>query len=275
MMKKGTLAFLSKKKFFSKLIGEHNTVLSGSGMEFKELREYTSGDDVRHINPKVTVKTGVPHINVFHEDKKLNIVVAFLNSGSIYFGSQKSKKETMMEILTSICGASVARQDMLSVSIFSDESEFFLKPTRDKKAVINMLQSVVKVKSLGKSMDYKRFYEDLFSKIKKRSVIVLIGDFLEFDDFRLLGAKHEVYAAVVRDRLEEDIKFFGEFNLQDTNGDRNGLFHLDRSSAKEYKKTMQRHDNALFKNFIQSGVAYEKIYTDDDVIIKLRKLLQS
>ena len=275
MIQKGTLALLSKKKLFSRLTGEHNTVLSGSGMEFKELREYMSGDDVRHINPKVTAKMGVPHVNVFHEDKKLNIVIAFLNSGSIYFGGQKSKKETMVEVLMNICGASLSRQDMLSVTVYSDESEFFLKPTRDKKAVLNMLENVVGMQSLGKSVDYKGFHEYLFAKIKKKSLIVLVGDFLEFEDFRLLGAKHEVYAAVVRDRLEEDIKFFGELNLQDTNSGKSGLFHLDRSSVQEYKKMMQRHDDALFKNFIQSDIAYEKIYTDDDVVKKLRKLLQN
>ncbi len=275
MIKKNNLTFSTKRKIFLNRFGEHNSIFSGNGLEFEELREYVSGDDVRHINAKVTAKTRVAHVNVFNEDKRLNILSVFLNSDGIYFGSKRSKQDTMAEILGNLCWASSHKQDLMSVLFYSEFEQLFVKPTKDKQALWHTVETALDLNPLGNRIEYDKLSQYLLQKIKKKSIIFLIGDFLDYGDFRLLGAKHEVFAIIVRDRLEEDIAFVGEVNLKSTNNKASGFFKINSKLKNQYALKMKQHDDKLYKNLIASNIRYQKIYTSDDVVKKLQKLLRN
>ncbi len=273
MIKKSNISLVSKKKLFSNSFGEHNTILSGSGLEFKELREYVSGDNVRYINAKVTARTRVAHVNVFNEDKKLNITVAFLNSGSIYFGSKRSKQNVMVDVLINLCAASLHKKDLLCTIFYDENQQYLFKPTKDKKTLLHVIDIAISLKPLGNSIDYKKLNNYLLAKVKKNSILFIVGDFLDFDDFKILGAKYEVYAVIIRDKLEEDIQVFDGLNLKNMINKDNRFSHVDKKNSKKYKKQMQEYDKKLFKNLQISNIRYEKIYTCDNVVKKLKKLL--
>ena len=275
MIKKNNLTFYTKRKFFLNRFGEHNSIFSGNGLEFEELREYVSGDDVRHINAKVTAKTRVAHVNVFNEDKRLNILSVFLNSDGIYFGSTRSKQDTMAEVLGSLCWASSHKQDLMSVLFYSESEQLFVKPTKNKQALWHTVETALDLNPLGNMVEYDKLNQYLLQKIKKKSIIFLIGDFLDYGDFRLLGARHEVFAIIVRDRLEEDIAFVGEVNLKSTNNKASGFFKINSKFKNQYALKMKQHDDKLYKNLIASNIRYQKIYTSDDVVKKLQKLLKN
>lgn len=60
----------------------------GRGMEYAESREYAPGDDVRHIDWKVTARSGTPHTKMFQaERERLTLVVADTAPG-LYFGTR-------------------------------------------------------------------------------------------------------------------------------------------------------------------------------------------
>ncbi len=269
---KTTLEIKSNKRIFSNLLGEHSSVFSGNGMEFKELRQYNSGDDIRHINWKVTARTNTPTINIYNEDKQLNVVVVYLNSGSSYFGTQISKKDIMQQIFSIVSNSVVAKKDTLTSVIFNTKEEKFYKPTKHKAIVNIVMDYITNSKSLGNSVDYKNLSEYLLSKIKQKSLVFIIGDFLQMPDFRYIGAKHEVYCIIVRDRFEEDLKLLGEFDLIDTNNGNSENIFLDSGTVKKYNQQMKQHDAQLFTHFKYSNIRYKKIYTTDDVMIKLQQL---
>lgn len=272
--KKNFLALKSRKKLFSNLLGEHNSTFGGVGLDFKDLREYSSGDDIRHINWKVTAKTMTPAINEYNEDKQLSVVLVYLNSGSIYFGCHKSKQDTMVEVMASLGYATVSKNDMLTTIFFSKDEEKFFKPSKHKGVVDLTIDTAYSLNMLGNEIDYKKLNEYLLSKIKRKSLIFIIGDFLEFGDFRLLGTKHEVNCVIVRDRFEEDLKLFGEFNFIDTSTRDSENIFLDESSVQKYNNLLKEHDNKFIKHLKQSNIRYKKIYTDDSVLAKLKQLVK-
>ena len=49
----------------ARLSGAHRSGLRGRGIEFAEVRAYAPGDEVRHIDWRVTARTGSPHSKVF------------------------------------------------------------------------------------------------------------------------------------------------------------------------------------------------------------------
>lgn len=72
-------------------LGVHGPALSpmrGRGMEYAESREYMHGDDARHMDWRITARTGKAHTKVFHaERERLTLVVADTNP-RLYFGTR-------------------------------------------------------------------------------------------------------------------------------------------------------------------------------------------
>ncbi len=64
----------------------------GHGMEYAESRDYVAGDDARHIDWRVTARTGRAHTKTFQaERERLTLVVAD-TAPSLYFGTRQRFK---------------------------------------------------------------------------------------------------------------------------------------------------------------------------------------
>lgn len=270
-----TLEITTKQKIFSPLSGEHNSIFSGNGLDFRELREYNSSDDIRHINWKVTARMNTPCVNLFNDDKRLHFVFVFLVSGSIYFGSQKSKKSTMIEIMSHLSYAALNKKDLVSTLFFSHKSEAFHYFSKNKIIIERDIKIANKLNPLLKNVNFTNLEHYLLGAIKQKSLIFLIGDFLEIPTLKLLNAKHELFAVIVRDRFEEELKLLGEFSVKDTSSGESGNLFLDESSLLKYEELLQIHDHNLFSYFAKLKIKASKIYTHDDVVQKLTQLVKN
>ncbi|MFP7726198.1 DUF58 domain-containing protein, partial [Lysobacter sp. D1-1-M9] len=62
--------------------------LRGRGMEYAESREYVAGDDARHIDWRLTARTGQAHTKLFQaERERLTLIVAD-TAPALYFGTR-------------------------------------------------------------------------------------------------------------------------------------------------------------------------------------------
>lgn len=68
--------------------GQVQSPLRGRGMEYAESREYARGDDARHIDWRVTARTGRAHTKLFQaERERLTLLVAD-TAPALYFGTR-------------------------------------------------------------------------------------------------------------------------------------------------------------------------------------------
>ena len=61
------------KKTVKHSLGENISMFKGRGMDFDEVREYQSGDDVRLVDWRLTAKTGKAYTKIFHEERDRHI----------------------------------------------------------------------------------------------------------------------------------------------------------------------------------------------------------
>jgi len=67
------------------LNGLASSPFRGRGMEFAETRMYTRGDDVRHVDWRVTARTGKLHTKVFHaERERMTLLIADTSPGLFF-----------------------------------------------------------------------------------------------------------------------------------------------------------------------------------------------
>lgn len=70
------------------LSGQAPSPMRGRGMEYAESREYANGDDARHIDWRLTARTGRPHTKLFQaERERLTLIVAD-TAPAMYFGTR-------------------------------------------------------------------------------------------------------------------------------------------------------------------------------------------
>ena len=257
------------------MIGNNASPFHGEGYDFIELREYMPGDDIRHIDWNITAKMQRPFVKVFREERELSVAVVSILNGSVYFGSKRFKQEVIAE-LNALLGFSVVKNgDLLHSYILTDKLESFVKPSKNVYAVHKMTQDVLEFDPLGKKADYKAIADILYKRIRRKSLIVVIGDFFDVPDFKVLARKHEVVAVIVRDRLEEEPPPMGFASLVDpeTNEVLEGDFNVH--TVKEYKKRVLANDRKLYESFKKHQIRFTKIYTDMNESVMLRRLFEA
>jgi len=263
----------ARKQVFGEMLGNNASLFQGEGFEFTELREYVHGDDVRKIDWKTTAKLGKPFIKIYREERELNVVTAVMMGGSTYFGTVKQKSEVMAELVALLGFSAVKNGDLFSNIIFADKLYNMSRPNKKFFAIEDAVTKVHNFEMLGKSSDYKSFTDTLYKRIRRKSLLFIISDFVGEVDLALLSKKHDVVALVVRDRFEENPEALGKIRLMDMEHNHSFEGMVGNAELTSYTRALATNDENLYAHFKRSAVRYSKIYTDEEPYLKLAKLL--
>jgi len=263
----------ARKQVFGEMLGNNASLFQGEGFEFTELREYVYGDDVRKIDWKTTAKLGKPFIKIYSEERELNVVTAVMMGGSSYFGTVKQKSELMAELVALLGFSAVKNADLFSNIIFADKLYHISKPNKKFFAIQDAVTKVDRFDMLGKKSDYKLFFDTLYKRIRRKSLLFIISDFVSEIDLALLSKKHDVVALIVRDKFEEDPEELGYLRVLDMEGGQSFEGNIGQSEVNDYKEALAENDKNLYAHFKKNAVRFTKIYTDEEPYIKLARLL--
>jgi uncharacterized protein (DUF58 family) len=265
----------TKKRVFGQNFGNNSSIFVGNGLDFSEIKEYNIGDDVKKINWKVTAKFQKPYINLFNEEKELNILVGFLVSGTIFFGSIKQKQDIMSEALALVGFSALKNSDKFSSLFFSDREERFFLPTKNINYLYPTIEYATTLNPLGKEVNYLALSNFIVNRLKRRHIVILIGDFFGDVDLSLISAKHELYVVIVRDEFEESPKLNSHIYLKDPNSLKERELFLDNNALKSYKELIKKRDKELYSHLLDIGADYTKIYTYEEPFFKLNNLFKA
>jgi len=264
----------ARRQVFSEMIGNNPSVFHGEGYDFIELREYMAGDDIRHIDWNVTAKMQTPYIKVFREERELNVVVATVLNGSVYFGSKVFKKDLIAEIVALLGYSVIKNGDLLTSYIFTDSLISNTRPSKKIAQVRKITDDILNFNPINEKLDFNFIADTLYKRVKRKSLMIVVGDFFEIPDFKLLAKKHEIIAVIVRDKFEEEPPKMGFSSLLDPE---NGTLlegDFNDSNVKEYMKKVKEYDSQLYKTFRKHQVRYTKIYTHNIASVELRRLFE-
>ena len=270
------LLIKTKKSVFSQQIGNNTSKFKGEGYDFVELREYEDGEDIRKIDWVISAKQQKPYVKVFHTQRELNINIVPILGGSVHFGTVKLKQELITEICAIIGYSCSAQSDSYTSFIANEDITICTKKTKKLFGVDMMCNNIYDYNSLNKKVNYSTIQNELYNKIKEKSIIFLIGDFFNINNLNLkiLSKKHEVIAIITRDKFEEKPSQMGNVNFTDPTSNQQFEGNLNSSLIKSYEKKVTKNDHILYENFKKSNISFIKIYTDENPIIKMMKLFR-
>ena len=214
--------------------GEYHSAFKGRGMEFAEVRPYQYGDDIRFIDWNVSARTGDTFVKVFEEEREQTLMLAVDISGSGDFGSQTQfKREMAAEICAVIAFSAIQNNDKVGLMLFSDDVELLVPPKKGRRHVLRVIRDLFAHEPRSRGTDIANALEHVLHLLRRRSIIILISDFLDvrFErELRAVRQRHDTIAIQLYDPREEILPALGLLEL--TDGETGQTIVLDTSSKR-------------------------------------------
>jgi uncharacterized protein (DUF58 family) len=192
--------------------------------------------------------------------------------GSLYFGEDNQKQHTVTEIATILGYSAQHNSDLFTGFSFHNDTHRVTPPTKQLYHIDAFSKALYELEVLHTALDYTQAIRTLAAHIHKRSLLFIIGDFLEPVDLSLLAQKHEVVAITVRHRNEEKPQKLGEVLLDNPKTAQSLTTNFGTGTIQHYLARLKAHDEAMRRHFMQYGIRYTKIYTDEEPVEKLVRL---
>ena len=262
------------------MAGEYVSAFKGRGMEFSEVREYQSGDDIRLIDWNVTARMNQPFIKEFIEERELTLMLLVDVSSSGSFGSdQKMKTEVAAEVASILAFAAIKNNDKIGLIIFSDKIEHHIPPKKGKGHIWNIIRTILSFKPDGKKTNLSLPLEYLLKIQKKKATTFLISDFQDENyesQLKLANQRFDLIAINIIDPREETLPEVGMVFLEDSETGNTLLVDTnDKEMLKKHKSLCikKRQDRKMF--FSSIGIDTIEVFTNKpltDPIVKYFKL---
>ena len=259
--------------------GEYHSAFKGRGMSFSEVREYSYGDDTRHIDWNVTARTNFPHIKVFEEEREMNIMFLIDCSKSALFGTTDYlKSDYITELCAVLAFSAINNNDKVGAILFSDEIEHYIPPKKGKKQILRIIRELVDIETEHSGTNLEKALKYFNNVSKKRTTIFVLSDFIDSnyeDALKIISRKHDLIAIRIYDQGEKELPNLGMIQVLDQETRKEVV--LDTSSKamrQRYKEQFEDRSVQLTETFRQLKGELLQICTNEDYIKALLKFFK-
>lgn len=259
--------------------GDYQSIFKGSGLEFDDLRPYQYGDDFRTIEWKVSAKGHGTFVKTFREDKDQSVYFLLDISGSQDIGDEGKKKiDIGKEVAGVLTLAAVFEGSQVGLISFSDQKEKIILPGKGPKQGIKIIQGIFGHKNLSLKTNLKEMFNFALNIIKKRSIVIVISDFIDQGyerPFKALAQKHDLIAIQITDPRESALPTLGIIPVYDKEQGRttwvNTAFgSFSRKILESFSSEREHLQDVCKKN----QVNYLEISTKNDIVLPLIELFK-
>lgn len=213
--------------------GEYRSVFKGQGMEFAEVREYQSGDEVRSIDWNVTARMGRPFVKRYIEERELTVMLVVDLSGSERFGTERRfKSEVVTELAAVLAMTAVRNNDRVGLLLYTDHVEHVLPPRKGRRHALRVIRDVLAFRARGRGTDTGAALDYLNRLLKHHAIVFVMSDFQDAGlerPLKLLVQRHDVVAITVADPAERELPDLGLARFEDP--ETGELVDVDTSDA--------------------------------------------
>lgn len=268
-----------RKAVNQQMHGDFRSVFKGSGIEFDDVREYQYGDDVRTIDWNVSAKGHGTFIKTFKEEKEQTVYFLIDISASQDIGKEGQKKiDIAKEIAGVLTMSAIKEMNQVGYFTFTDTKEKYIKPGKGIGFGYELISMLYKYQPKSLKTDLNKALSYILNVVKKRSVFILISDFIDDNyqkNLQSLANKHDLVVIHLSDRREQRIPKMGIIPVFDKESKK--TIWINTSSA-DFRNNITFKFNQS-KNTLQdickkSNASYLQIFTNEDYVTKLIKLFQ-
>ncbi|RYJ41845.1 DUF58 domain-containing protein [Flavobacterium beibuense] len=157
----------------------------GHTMEFEQIKEYVSGDDIRTINWKATAKKNQLMVNQFQDEKSQNVYMV-IDKGRVMKMPFEglSLLDYAINATLVLSNVILKKQDKAGMFTFSKKVENRVASERRNSQMQKIMENLYNVGTDFFESDFSTLYGDIKKNINHRSLIMLYTNFETMDGLK-------------------------------------------------------------------------------------------
>lgn len=263
-------------------LGNHHATRKGRGMTFSEVREYQAGDDIRHIDWRVTARTQKAHTKVFIEEHERPTILVCEQTPALFFGSKTQLKTAqVLNIASILAWCSLNQNERVGGLVFNHQHALWVAPKRSQRAALSFLQQSISLQTQlhrpgnHDSSAWPKTLTQLAKTAKPGSQVFLIGDMVTLANTSLSSLqslrKHlDIIALHIVDPIEETLPELGWLSLTKTFGEE--AIQLDSFRGKtrqEYQASFEQAWQQTRQHFLLQQIPLYAINNQQSALSQL------
>jgi uncharacterized protein (DUF58 family) len=202
------------------MAGEHKSPYRGFAIEFAQHREYTHGDDPRHLDWKVLGRTDRYYIKQYEQETNYVAHLLLDGSESMKYRSGRLTKLHYGKMMAACLAYLILHQrDATALGLF-DTTVRDYAPRSDNLATIHHLMARLAAFEPKEQTNLAAVLHDMARQIRRKGLVILISDFFDDEERVLDGIQHlrfggnEVVIFHVMDPWELEFPFTGQIEFE-------------------------------------------------------------
>jgi uncharacterized protein (DUF58 family) len=272
------------RRLDGRLAGGYRTAHRGTGTDLVGLREYTEGDDARHIDWNVTARLNEPQLRVFTEDRELAVWLVLDRSASMTVGAPGRGKNDVLSELALVLARLFGRGgNRVGALLYDTGAVRIVPPGTGRRHALRISAELARTAGLGRggsTTDLAAMLDAVAKLARRRALIVVISDFIGDGDWGRsllrLVPRHEVVALRVIDAADDELPDVGLVVIEDAEtGEQLVIDSSDPLLRARLRAGVDERDDRLAAGMSRAGVPIHRIGTDADLATALIEVVAS
>ncbi len=181
------LSMMARRIVEGSLHGLHRSPLFGFSVEFAEHREYSPGDELKHLDWKVLARSERYVVKQYEQETNLRAILIVDHSESMAFGpvdiagretGRGSKYEYACVLAAALGHILVEQGDSVGLLMAARQVTQQVPPSASRGRLLNICTALLSV-TPGEQTDLPGALRRLAAQLTRRSVVVLISDLFD------------------------------------------------------------------------------------------------
>jgi uncharacterized protein (DUF58 family) len=188
------LNLLARQAVEGFISGLHRSPHKGFSVEFAEHREYTPGDDLRHLDWVAWGRTDRYFVKQYEQETNLRAYILLDVSNSMAYRYESEVTKFVYGCFMTACLSYLMcrQQDMVGVIAFDEKIRFHLPP-HSTPSHLNRVFKRLEAASPGKGTNIAPTFHELADMIAKRGLVIVISDLYDDPAEIMKALQHFVY----------------------------------------------------------------------------------
>ena len=266
------------------LPGDRRAFGVGTGTELAQLRPYEPGDDVRHLDPFATARTGEPHVRIHVPERTLTTWIVLDVSPSMAFGTASRLKADLAEGVALVTARlAVRRAGRVGLVTFGAGMRRVLPPRASKRGLTAIRKALAEGVAVDGTHDTAALADALVHLRKLASqpgLVVLISDLRDEGAawphaLAALRARHSVVVVEVGDPREALLPAAGLVALVDPEtGETMEVDTTDLAFRHAFSHAESERRNAVTAELRRLRIEHVTLSTEDDWLKELGRRMR-
>src|SRR5947209_1523948 len=253
------LELVSRKIFVGRMKGERKSKRRGSSVEFADHRNYSVGDDLRHIDWNVYGRLDKLFLKLFLEEEDLHFYTLLDTSLSMDFG-EPTKLHYGKQVAAALAFIGLVNHDRVILDTFSTSLTTGLASVRGRSQMWRVVQHLDALQASGSS-DLRAAAKAFAVKHAGKGVVVVISDFMDKHGYEealryLLARNLDIYVIHVLSREEVEPELLGDLRLVDAEDEDEAEITVSAPLLRRYKETLNAFVGGLKEWCTRRGITY-------------------